>query len=238
MIAFLVQHCVQPSVSMRHTRQHDSARLGALMDWIDWGDAPAWVAAIVAIVATVYAIKQARGAKDASTQADRRASAAEKSAEAAQRAADAAEVQANEGQRTNKLAEQALDLARSERHARDTPEFRCVKATLREHRVVATVVAHYAPEKLHVEALIPPDNAVQGVSNNAKQEPSPVIEWGNVVTDTQRQVVVHFAPEQLKRPPRPRQVSVEVPLQLNCRTITEPIREWIAHCVLRTPFSD
>lgn len=114
------------------------------MDWIDWGDAPAWAGTAIALAAMVYTIIKARGAKESGEVAERQAKAAESSAEAAgqsvgaaeraataaedqasaaRRAVEAAEAQAAEARKANELAQEALEHERAERHEASGPDF-------------------------------------------------------------------------------------------------------------------
>lgn len=79
------------------------------MNWIDWGDAPAWVAAIVAIIAMIYSIVQARGAKHAVSLARAQAASAQTAAVAAERSAAAAEEQAKAQREQAEIMRQQFD---------------------------------------------------------------------------------------------------------------------------------
>lgn len=199
------------------------------MSWVDWGDAPTAIGALIALGAAGFTYWQASEAKKARIAADRQAAAAEEalaeareqtkaaktSAEAAQGAVAAAETQAAEARTANELAQLALEHDRAERDEAAGPQFRLSPNRRKSgvHPVEITMVS--GPPSIDVNVswvsdpdgqwINPTDNSVGGLDTK---------NFGPHVMAPGRTVTLEI---QLREP----MAAYEVIVDLLCEEITQ-----------------
>jgi len=88
-----------------------------MFDWLDCGDVPAWLAAVISVIFGVLSWRSSRKSKAEREQAERATLAAEQHAAAAERATQAAERHASAAERSAAADEKQLELAQKDADA-------------------------------------------------------------------------------------------------------------------------